>query len=205
VAAAIYEVWAVKHLGPAVIDHVAPAAKPAIGPPALDAILSVLEHPGAGFGADPDRARDAVLLASLKSALGELSSRLGPDMNAWSWGRLHHATWTPAIAAIADADTAARMTLGPLPIPGGASTPKAAAYTPADFDVSHGASVRMVLDVGAWDNSMIINTPGESGDPGSAHYGDLFPLWAAGAYVPLFFSRAAVEAQAERVIDLTPG
>jgi penicillin amidase len=205
VAAAIYEVWAVKHLGPAVIDRVAPAAKTPIGTPALDAILTTLEHPGAGFGADPDRARDAVLLASLKAALGELSSRLGPDMNTWSWGRLHHATWAPAIAAIADKDTAARMTVGPLPIPGGASTPKAAAYTPADFDVSHGASVRMVLDVGAWDNSMIINTPGESGDPGNAHYRDLFPLWAAGAYVPLFFSRAAVDAQAERVIILTPG
>jgi penicillin amidase len=204
VATTIYEVWAVKHLGAAVIDRLAPAAKSQIGTPALDAILTTLEHPGADFGPNPVEARDTLLLVSLKAALGELSGRLGPDMNSWTWGRLHHATWSPAIGAIADADTRARMTLGPLPIPGGASSPKAAAYTLADFNVSHGASVRMVMDVGAWDNSMIINTPGESGDPGSPHYGDLFPLWAAGAYVPMLYSRAAVDAHADRVIELTP-
>jgi penicillin amidase len=63
----------------------------------------------------------------------------------------------------------------------------------------------MVMDVGAWDNSMVINTPGQSGDPASLHYGDLFPLWAAGRYVPLLYSRAAVDRQAERVIALAPG
>jgi len=68
-----------------------------------------------------------------------------------------------------------------------------------------GASVRMVIDVGAWDNSVVINTPGQPGDPADPHYGDLFPLWAAGAYAPLLYSRAAVDQHAERVIDVTPG
>jgi penicillin amidase len=96
------------------------------------------------------------------------------------------------------------MTVGPVAMPGGAGTPKAATYTPADFNVSSGASVRMVIDVGAWDNSRIINGPGQSGDPASPHYGDLFPLWAAGDYAPLLFSRAAIDKAAERVIALTP-
>ena len=61
------------------------------------------------------------------------------------------------------------------------------------------------MDVGAWDNSMVINTPGESGDPASPHYADLFPLWATGAYVPLLYSREAVDKHAERIISLTPG
>jgi penicillin G amidase len=39
---------------------------------------------------------------------------------------------------------------------------------------------------------MAINSPGQSGDPHSPHYRDLFALWAAGAYVPLRFGRAAV-------------
>ena len=60
------------------------------------------------------------------------------------------------------------------------------------------------MDVGAWDNSMAINTPGQSGDPMSPHYRDLFPLWAAGTYVPLRYSRAAVEGDAETVIRFTP-
>jgi penicillin amidase len=205
VAAAIYEVWAIKHLGPAVTLRLAPGARAAMGTSALDAILTALEHPGLGFGADPAAGRDAVLLDSLRAALGELTGRLGPDMNAWSWGRLHQATWTPAIAALADPATRAAMTLGPAPIPGGGSSPKAAHYRLSDFNVSAGASVRMVIDVGAWDNSVVINSPGQSGDVASPHYGDLFPLWAAGAYVPLLWSRAAVDAAAERVITVTPG
>ena len=76
---------------------------------------------------------------------------------------------------------------------------------PATFDVNHGASVRMVMDVGDWDNSMVVNTPGQSGDPASPHYRDLFPLWAAGTYVPLLYSRQAVEGQAERIITVRPG
>jgi penicillin amidase len=67
-----------------------------------------------------------------------------------------------------------------------------------------GASVRLVMDVGAWDNSKMMNTPGQSADPYSAHYRDLFPMWAEGSYVPLAFSREAVDRVAERVIMLTP-
>jgi penicillin amidase len=205
VPASIYEVWAVKHLGPAVIDHLAPAARPVMGTPALDAILTAVEHPGPAFGPDPAAARDALLLASLKDALAELTSRLGSDMDGWAWGRLHHAAWSPAIAVRADPALRPQLSVGPLPIPGGASSPKAATYSATDFNVIAGASVRMVMDVGAWDNSVIINTPGQSGDPMSPHYRDLFPLWAGGGYVPMLFSRPAVERAAERVIDVTPG
>ena len=63
-----------------------------------------------------------------------------------------------------------------------------------------GASFRMVCDVGNWDASVCINAPGQSGDPRSAHYDDLAPKWAAGEYVPLPFSREAVDAAAELVI-----
>jgi penicillin amidase len=203
VAATIYEVWAMKRLGPAAVGALAPAARPVMGAPGLDAILSVLESPGPGPHVEP-AAREALLLSSLGETLDELTARLGPDINTWTWGRLHHATWTPAIATLADPATARAMTLGPLPIPGGGQSPKAAHYNPATFDVTAGASVRMVLDVGAWDNGRMINTPGQSGDVASGHYGDLFPLWAAGDYGPLLWSREAVDAQAERVITLTP-
>ena len=96
------------------------------------------------------------------------------------------------------------MSVGPLQTPGSASTPRAQTYRASDFTVTAGASVRMVMDAGAWDNSVVMNTPGQSGDPYSAHYRDLFPLWAEGSYVPLAFTREAVDRVAERVIKLTP-
>jgi penicillin amidase len=63
----------------------------------------------------------------------------------------------------------------------------------------------MVVDVGAWDNSRCINAPGQSGDPASPHYADLAPLWAKGEYVPMLYTRAAVDAAAEHVFRLERG
>ncbi|MBJ7411916.1 MAG: penicillin acylase family protein [Phenylobacterium sp.] len=198
-AAAIYETWAVKHLG----RHTAAAAglsadaRKLIGAGSPDPVLTWLE-------ARPAKVRDPILVSSLADAVGELKGRLGTDMATWTWGRLHRATFVPAVAALADPQLAAQMTVGPLQVPGSSSTPRAATWRAEDFAQSAGASVRLVLDVGAWDNSMAINTPGQSADPTSPHYRDLFPLWAAGAYVPLRFSRAAVEADAETLLRLTP-
>jgi penicillin amidase len=204
-AAAIYEVWVTKYLGKATVARAAPqAARKLIDNAQLQAVIEYLEHPDGALGAEPAAARDAILLESLQGALAELNQRLGPDMTMWAWGRLHHATFEPAVAVLADRGLRAQMTVGPLQTPGSASTPRAQAYDPSDFSVIAGASVRLVMDVGAWDNSVAMNAPGQSDDPMSAHYRDLFPLWAQGSYVPLRFSRAAVETDAEDCIHLSP-
>ena len=204
-AAAIYEVWATKHLGKTTVAKAAPEAARLIDNGQLQAVIEYLEHPDGALGADPAAARDAILLESLKSALAELNQRLGPDMTTWSWGRLHRATFEPAVAVLADPELRAQMSVGPPQTPGSSSTPRAQAYRPSDFSVIAGASVRLVMDVGAWDNSVAMNTPGQSDDPMSAHYRDLFPMWAQGSYVPLRFSRAAVDGDAEDVIHLSSG
>ena len=204
-AAAIYETWANKYLGKAVVSRVTPAAaREIVGNGHLEAVISYLERPDSRLGADPIAARNAIVLESLEAALGELQERLGPDMATWTWGRLHVAKWEPAIAVLANPELKAQMTVGPLATPGSASTPRAQTYRPSDFGVTAGASVRFVFDVGAWDNSVFINTPGQSADPKSALYRNLFPLWAEGGYAPLPFSRDAVERAAQRVITVKP-
>jgi penicillin G amidase len=207
VAAAIYEVWVTKHLPQLTAAKLAPKAAKYIAEvpgASLDAIITYLEHPDTRLGVDPRAARDALLLASLADATKEIEHLLGSDPNQWSWGRLHHASFAPAVAVLADPQLRAQMSVGPLEVPGSASTPRAATYRTSDFAAISGASIRLVLDTGNWDNSVAINTPGESGDPFSPHYRDLFPLWAAGDYVPLLFSRAAVEREAETIIVLMP-
>jgi penicillin amidase len=204
-AAALFEVWMTKHLGKAVVAKATPAAaRPLIAVPDIAAVVDLLEHPDASLGADPRAARDAVLLESLAAAVNELRQRLGPDPAGWTWGKLHHAQFVHALAPLADDATRAQLTVGRLAMGGSAFSPRAAAYRPSDFSVIHGASFRMVLDVGNWDQSVVVNTPGQSGEPYSPHYRDLAPLWAGGAYVPLLYSRAAVERAASVVFRLTP-
>jgi penicillin amidase len=79
----------------------------------------------------------------------------------------------------------------------------AASYD-ATFRQHAGASFRIVVDVGGWDNSRAMNSPGQSGRPGDPHWADLYPLWARDASFPLYYSRAAVEAHTRTRYLLRP-
>ncbi|OSZ72786.1 hypothetical protein CAP39_00365 [Sphingomonas sp. IBVSS1] len=196
-AAALYEIWARSHLPQAAVTAIVPPAMQAgFGRTSIGAVLPVLEE---GKLVTQDQ-RSAILLDSLGSAFADTSRQLGPDPAKWRWGALHIADFRPALP-IAGRDAERRV--GPLPIGGSGSTPMAMGPA-ADWHVASGASVRLVMDVGQWDNSMAINTPGQSGDPASPHYRDLFPRWATGNYVPFAWSRAKVLSQAERIISVRP-
>jgi penicillin G amidase len=108
------------------------------------------------------------------------------------------------VAPLADDAMRAQLTVGRLAMGGSAFSPRAAAYRTNDFSILSGASFRMVIDVGNWDQSVTINTRGQSGDPYSPHYRDLAPLWAGGEYVPLLYSRESVERSASEVFRLMP-
>ena len=205
-AAAVYEVWISNHLGAALLKAVAPKAADLIAPEAssISPIVAYLETPDEKLGADPALARDRILRESLGGAVAEVSNRLGADSLMWRWGRLHVATFDHALMPLADKATAAQLTVGPLAYGGAANVPHAGTYRRSDYRLTAGASFRMVLDVGNWDASRAVNTPGQSGDPFSGHYRDLAPLWATGQYVPLLYSRAAVEAATAEAITLTP-
>jgi penicillin amidase len=97
--------------------------------------------------------------------------------------------------------------LGPIPRPGDASTINAtvgARRGESVFYQTGGPTWRQILDVGAWDNSVMVNSPGESGVPGSPHYSDLMPMWDQGQYIPMLYSRAAVEQHASQRVTLEP-
>ena len=180
-AAAVVEVWLSKHLSKAVTSKATPAAaQPILATVDIAAITELLERPDASLGAEPAKARDAILLESFAAAVGEVGQLLGTDLSGWAWGKLHHAQFDHALGPLADPATKAQLSVGRLAMGGSAYSPRAATYRPSDFRVTAGASFRMVLDVGNWDQSVTINTPGQSGNPYSPHYRDLAPLWASG-------------------------
>ena len=74
----------------------------------------------------------------------------------------------------------------------------------ANYRQTAGASYREVIDLGDFDNSVAINVPGQSAQPGSEYYDDLLPLWGNDKYFPLVFSRARVEAETKHVLRLAP-
>ena len=62
----------------------------------------------------------------------------------------------------------------------------------------------MVVEAGAWDNAIGTNTPGQSGNPASPHYRDLFELWKDDRFFPVKYSRGAVEGVTEARSLLVP-
>lgn len=89
-----------------------------------------------------------------------------------------------------------------LELGGSSSTLNYANYRLKDFSVLAGPSVRMVIDVGEWDNSLFVNNPGQSGLPGSPHYTDLLLRWQEGRHCPLVYSLEAVQAATVHTIML---
>jgi penicillin amidase len=67
-----------------------------------------------------------------------------------------------------------------------------------------GGSFKIIVDTADWDRSAGQNSPGQSGDPASPHYRDLFPSWAQGKYFPVLYSREKVEAAVSEKLTLTP-
>ena len=53
------------------------------------------------------------------------------------------------------------------------------------FASVHGPGLRAVYDLDDLDRSLFVVATGQSGNPLSAHYRDLTPLWAAGRYVTM--------------------
>lgn len=195
VAAALYEVWE-SHMRNTVLEKIAgPSAPKTVHlntQEAIDCLKSL-----------PADEQQRLLLSTLADAGHELEQTAGPDPALWSWGSLHTMTFRHALDQLPG--TKALFDLGPVARPGDANTVNATGSGARGFQQASGASYREIFDLSSWDDALAINTPGQSGEPGSRHYSDLLPVWEAGQYFPLLYSREAIEQNAIDVLVLTPG
>jgi penicillin amidase len=202
--ATLYELWMGK-LPEAVFKPKLPEASwrlvaPFLGPEEALAAVEKMSPRWFGEGEAGAAARDAALFQALGAAVEEGRKTLGPDPDAWRWGTFHTTTFHHPLAV--DPQSKAVFDL-PAVERGGDGNTVNAAEGPG-FTVTHGASFREVLDVADWDRSVAVNVPGQSGQPGSPHYGDLLPLWSEGRYFPFLFSRDKIEQAATDRLILEP-
>ncbi len=180
-AAALYEVMLQK-LSPKILLPLVPQELRSAygGRASLPVVMNLLRR-------KPEAARQALFEEAIREAEGEARGR--------RWGDLHKAFFEHPLSR--------QFNLPEAPRGGDGTTPNATSPN-ASFRQTSGASYREILDVEDWDRSQAINVPGQSGQPGSPHYGDLLPLWAEGKYFPLLFSRTAVEKTAKDKLLLVP-
>jgi penicillin amidase len=214
--AALFEVWHRRHLRPgliaAAVGTLLPDADVADVLPRLlpdeslladsRVMLSLLEEPGVRLGPHPDEALTRVLSTTLRAAYDDCCSLLGEDPTTWRWGDLHVSVLRHPFGLVDDR-TGEMVKVGPVPRGGSGDTVCDTAYDQS-FMQTGGSTFRVVMDVGEWDSSLALNSPGQSGDPRSPHFDDLFDPWSRGEYFPLLYSRAAVEEHTESVLMLQP-
>ncbi|NKZ01362.1 penicillin acylase family protein [Nocardiopsis alborubida] len=182
--AALFETWIMAHLAYTVINVALPRpAAEQILTPDISTLIDVLHDPEPWFGPEGELIRDQLMVSTLGLAYDDVAGRLGDDPGQWRWGDLHQTVFTHA----------AGDDVGPFGRGGGWETVNMSVFHPVTYQQIVGATTRVVIDVGSWDDSLATNAPGQSGDPRSPFHQDLAPLWSSGEFFPLLYSRDAVE------------
>lgn len=155
---------------------------------------------------DGTQTRDETLQASMDAAAAELTSTLGSDPSAWTWGALHTLTLTNQTLGTSGIAPVERIfNRGPVELAGGEGTVDATSWTPADgYTVDWVPSMRQVIDLSDFDASTWVNLSGASGHAFNANYEDQTSAWATGQQFPWAFTRGAVDAAATNTLTLVP-
>lgn len=152
--------------------------------------------------AGPDAS--AAIRAALSSAMRALRRAAGDDPAAWTWGAVRPLRLLHALAAQRPLDR--MLNVGPVPLGGDTNTVAQAGVLPLD-PLRNPAAIpnhRTVIDLGDVERSRYVLAGGQSGNPLSPHYADLFALWRRGEGVPIPWSAAAVAAATVDRLVLSP-
>ena len=202
--AAIYAAWE-KAISSRMKELMIPAeAKPFVTSLSTYKVIGWLLAPVPEFGKDPVKGRDELLVSALAAAVSGLEEKLGSDQRRWQYGqeKNHHVYIKHPMSEAVSADVRKKLDVGPAPRGGYGLTP---GVTGSGDRQTHGASFRIIVDTQNWDRTIGINSPGQSGDPDSPYYRNLFELWANDKYFPVYYSRDKIEKVAEERLVLIGG
>jgi penicillin amidase len=140
--------------------------------------------------------RDVLLARSLRTGfLATVQAHGPPDAGGWRWERIrkaniNHVLRIPSLSARG------------IPVQGGNGN-----LNPSSGNGTHGASWRMVVELGDTMRASAIYPGGQSGNPASRRYDDRIPKWAAGELDSALFPRtqdAIPPARIASVVILRP-
>jgi penicillin amidase len=192
-------------LADAVWDELIPpgdTAAPRGGAAPSAAVLASLVQDSASIWWDDQRTperetRDALLARSPRAGfVATVQAHGPPDAGGWRWERIrtaniNHLLRIPSLSARG------------IPVQGGNGN-----LNPSSGNGTHGASWRMVVELGDTMRALAIYPGGQSGNPASRRYQDRIPKWAAGELDSVLFPRTPEALPRERIAStliLRPG
>jgi penicillin amidase len=146
--------------------------------------------------------KEAIIRETVREAVREVRARFGDDPAGWTWGAIHLALFThplsnPVLAPFCD--------LGPAGIAGTGTTVRNTGLGDSPlFHAASGAEYQLVADLGDDERVLANQSQGQSGQPGSPHYGDQFPSFIAGEYHTVWLDRERVDAERTATVVIEP-
>jgi penicillin amidase len=160
----------------------------------------LLDAPSSGWwdqrGTSLVETRDEILADALEAAFDDLVARLGPvEEGQWQWSahrtaNINHLLRIPSLSRTG------------IPMQGGSGT-----LNPSTGAGTHGASWRMVVELGDEMRAQATYPGGQSGHPASVRYDDRLAAWSEGRLDPLRVPRTPSDlpaAQRRAALTLTP-
>jgi penicillin amidase len=146
--------------------------------------------------------RDEAVVSSLRKAISDLEELLGADMSNWQWGHIHKITLNHLL--LNRGDLSELLKRGGQPVGGNGITVCNTGFDP-NYLASIGANWRHNADLGEdLPGLWAVDVTGQSGHPGSPHYGDQLTEWLAGRHHYLPLDRERVKASAVNTMSLMP-
>jgi len=166
--------------------------KPWLSSIQMTRVLEWMENPELIFTGESLIQRNKVLEESFAAALKELEQKLGTNVQNWQYGQSEykHAQINHPLGQAVNEAWRAKLNTESLPRGGYSFTPGANGY---GNNNTSGASFRIVVDTEDWEKTIGINTPGQSGNPESPFYKNLFPIWANDEFVTVPFSKENIK------------
>ncbi len=198
-AAALYASWE-NRLRQDFFDYFPdPEAEPYISGIQLASIIRWLEDPASFIASG----REDYLMGTLRGAVTELKDKFGENTAAWAYGHedLKHVKIEHPLSNAVSSEWQERINAPVLPRGGNQYTPGA---TGSSWRQRSGATFKIIVDVNDWDQSVGMNSPGQSGNPDSPFYKNLYGQWAQDQYFPVLYTRELVEQSATSRTLLRP-
>jgi penicillin amidase len=131
---------------------------------------------------------DAEISDAMATVIQRLIDEYGSDTAGWEWGTVRPLSFIHPVGERKPMNKV--FNLGPFPWGGDANTVSQAAVSFLDpvENSPFVASMRMVVEVGKWDDNRFVLPGGQSGNPMSPHYDDQLDLYRYGGAVSIAWS-----------------
>jgi penicillin amidase len=152
-----------------------------VATPGQSMLAVLLEYPDDpwwdhGSTEDLRETRDDILTSSLLDAMEQVKDDYGlPEDGGWRWDKIRHANIRHILGFPA-------LSVTELPIQGGSGN-----LNPSSGSGTHGASWRMVVEMGSEVQAWVTYPGGQSGNPVSRWYDNRIPQWVDGSLEQALF------------------